>query len=181
MLTHGINHRNNKLIKFNIKMSIFILRRKNFTVYDDTDNIKRMKDSDILAERERERESFRPVASGAIKGALGGAALGGLAAGAVGAAGGWTAAKNAGATTLGSKLAGAARGAADFGRLKKYGMWGAGIGAAGMALHALSKRSDRQDEVDKYNNRLHYAQRQAMRRERADWKKNNTTRDGYSY
>ena len=35
---------------------MIILRSKSFTKYDDTDNLKRMKDSDILAEQEKELE-----------------------------------------------------------------------------------------------------------------------------
>ena len=34
-------------------MARYILKRKSFTKWDDTDNLKRMKDSDILAEEKK--------------------------------------------------------------------------------------------------------------------------------
>ena len=50
-----------------------IIKRKLFTKYDDTDNLKRMKDSDILAEKPKQAPGYGSVAGAA----LGGAALGG--------------------------------------------------------------------------------------------------------
>jgi hypothetical protein len=44
-----------------------------------------------------------------------------------------------------------------------------------------SKRSQEKAENSWYNDRLEYAQRQARRREKKDWKANMTERDGYSY
>ena len=49
-----------------------IIKRKLFTKYDDTDNLKRMKDSDILAEKPKQAPGYGSVAGAA----LGGAALG---------------------------------------------------------------------------------------------------------
>lgn len=58
-------------------MNKYILKRKTFTKYDETDAIKRMKDSDILAEEEKKAPSFRPVLRDTALGIAGGAALGG--------------------------------------------------------------------------------------------------------
>ena len=44
-----------------------------------------------------------------------------------------------------------------------------------------ARRSKEQADNEFYNRRLEYAQRQAKRREKADWKSNMTQRDGYSY
>lgn len=145
-------------------MGIFRLRRM-YSIYDETDNLKRMKDSDILAERKKSNESYTPVVGSALKGAVGGAALGA----GIGA-------------IAGSGVSGIAEKASSMGKgALKGGKWGAIAGGLALGAHALSKRSERQDEADKYNNRLNYAQAQARRREKADWKRNMTTRDGYSY
>lgn len=39
-----------------------IIKRKLFTKYDDTDNLKRMKDSDILAEKPKQAPGYGSVA-----------------------------------------------------------------------------------------------------------------------
>ena len=54
-------------------MARYILKRKSFTKWDDTDNLKRMKDSDILAEQKKKEPGY----GGVVSGSLGGAAVGG--------------------------------------------------------------------------------------------------------
>lgn len=136
-----------------------IIRRKLFTRYDDTDNLKRMKDSDILAEKPKEAPGYSSVATGA----LGGAALG---------------------ATVGSVAGAFSKNRAGNGlltRMRKGGRTGAilgGLVAGGVALHNRNKQAK---ENEWYNNRLSFAQRQARRREKKDWKTNMTQRDGYSY
>ncbi len=136
-----------------------IIIRKLFTQYDDTDNLKRMKDSDILAEKPKKAPGYSSVATGA----LGGAALGAT----VGSVAGAFSKNKAGNSLLT--------------RMGKGGKTGAilgGLVAGGMALHNRNKQAK---ENEWYNNRLSFAQRQARRREKKDWKTNMTQRDGYSY
>ena len=144
-------------------MARYILKRKSFTKWDDTDNLKRMKDSDILAEQKKEAPGYGNVASKSVGGAITGAA----ALGTAGAASGLLK-KGARLATVGSRL-----------------KTGATLGAIGGALYlggkALNKREAQSKETQFYNKRLKYAQKQAMRREKKDWKANMTQRDGYSY
>lgn len=143
-------------------MGIYTLKRKTFTKYDDTDNLKRMKDSDILAEKKRQPSTTGAhMAAAGLSGALAGGAIGsvvgiGKGTGGVLNASRWAKVPKAGRTGL---------------------IVGAGVGLASMA----SKRSKEKAENSWYNRRLEYAQRQAKRREKADWKANMTQRDGYSY
>lgn len=138
-------------------MGTYRLRRKTFTQYDDTDNLKRMKDSDILAEKlKKPTTDGTAVATGALAGA-----------GLVGAGGlvrGFVKGKGARFATAG-----------------RMGRRGALIGAAIGGGAMLYKRGKEKKENQFYNRRLEYAQRQAVRREKADWKANMTQRDGYSY
>ena len=139
----------------------FIVKRKLYTVYDDTDNLKRMKDSDILAEKYRQPT----VSPGAVAGsAVAGAALGGLGGSVVGA---FTKKKKPGTGVL-SKM----------GRGGKKGLLFGGLAAGGLAM---LNRTHQSKENQFYNDRLAYAKRQAQRREKADWKQNMTQRQGYSY
>lgn len=135
-------------------MAMYILRRKTFTKYDETDNLKRLKDSDILAEKKRRTTNYGSIAGSAIVGS----GLGAAAGGALGKFG-----KVAG---LGGRR-GAALGA----------LGGAAIGAGASYLAGRKKARENRE----YNNRLRYAQRQALRRERKDWVTNMTQRDGYTY
>lgn len=142
--------------------------RRNFSRYDDTDQIKQMKDSDILAEKKRKQNVGRNAANagaGMIASGVGGALVGGaLAAGHAGA----TAAK-------GSKLA-------AMGRAGKTGALIGGIGAAAISgLRSANKANKQANENAWYNERLSKAQRQAKRRERKDWKNNITNREEYTY
>jgi hypothetical protein len=144
-------------------MARYILKRKSFTKWDDTDNLKRMKDSDILAEQKKKQPGYGSVVSGS----LGGATVGGVAGAAAGLASG-----------LGKK---GARIATAGARASKLGKLGAVGGALLMGGKALKERNDQAQENNFYNKRLAYAQRQAVRREKKDWKSNMTQRDGYSY
>ena len=144
-------------------MARYILKRKSFTKWDDTDNLKRMKDSDILAEQKKKQPGYGGVAQGSI----GGAIVGGAAGAAAGLASG-LANKGARVSTAGA-------------RASKLGKLGAVGGALLMGGKALKDRNDQAQENNFYNKRLAYAQRQAIRREKKDWKSNMTQRDGYSY
>ena len=144
-------------------MARYILKRKSFTKWDETDNLKRMKDSDILAEQKKKQPGYESVVSGS----LGGATVGGVAGAAAGLASG-----------LGKK---GARVATAGARASKLGKLGAVGGALLMGGKALKDRNDQAQENNFYNKRLAYAQRQAIRREKKDWKSNMTQRDGYSY
>lgn len=136
-----------------------IIKRKLFTKYDDTDNLKRMKDSDILAEKPKQAPGYGSVA----RAALGGAALGGT----VGSVAGAFGKNKAGRSLLGR-----------MGKGGKTGLVVGGLLAGGMALRNRNKQAENNEW---YNKRLNYAQRQARRREKQDWKTNMTQRDGYSY
>ena len=135
-------------------------RAKIFTQWDDTDRLKGMKDSDILAEKKRQAPGLGYVA--------GATALGATAAGAAGGVVGAFTKNAVPGSTIGSKMM---RGA------KK----GAILGGIAMAGKALYDRNKAKKNNQFYNNRLEYAQRQALRREKKDWKANMTQRDGYSY
>lgn len=144
-------------------MARYILKRKSFTKWDDTDNLKRMKDSDILAEEKKKQPGYGSVMSGS----LGGAAVGSIGAATAGAISG-----------LGKK---GARIATAGSRASKLGKLGAVGGALLVGGKALKDRNDQAQDNNFYNKRLAYAQRQAVRREKKDWKSNMTQRDGYSY
>ena len=141
----------------------FILKRKLYTRYDATDNLKRMKDSDILAEKPKDVNNFTGVARSTITGATA-AGIGGLALGA-----------GKGLATKGSQLASAGKLAGKYG---KVGAIGGALLGAGLAI---SKNKKQAEDNQFYNERLAYAQKQALRREKKDWKTNMTQRDGYSY
>ena len=144
-------------------MAKYILKRKSFTKWDETDNLKRMKDSDILAEQKKKQPGY----GGVVQGSLGGAVVGGIGGAAAGAISG-----------LGKK---GARVATAGARASKLGKLGAVGGALLVGGKALKDRNDQAQDNNFYNKRLAYAQRQAVRREKKDWKSNMTQRDGYSY
>lgn len=156
-------------------MGTYRLKRKLFTQYDDTDNLKRMKDSDILAEQHKKpMTTGNQVATGAIGGALvGGAALG--AGKALLGKGGPRAITGNGLQRFAAKSANAG---SRFLKGGKKGLIAGAIVGTGVMLH---RRGKEKQQNEFYNRRLDYAQRQAMRREKADWKANMTQRDGYSY
>ena len=146
-------------------MARYILKRKSFTKWDDTDNLKRMKDSDILAEEKKKQPGYGSVMSGSV----GGAAVGGI-----------TGAIAGGLSGLGLGKKGAII-ATTGSSASKLGKLGAVGGALLMGGKALKDRNDQAQDNNFYNKRLAYAQRQAIRREKKDWKSNMTQRDGYSY
>ena len=146
---------------------MIIKRTKSFTKYDDTDNLKRMKDSDILAENEKDVPSY---SSSVLPKAAAGAAIGAVGLGAAGAL-----AKGLSKKSAGNRLASAARG----------GKAGLALGAIGGALAlgslASKKREKEREDAQFYNKRLQYAKKQALRCEKVDWKQNMTQREGYSF
>lgn len=134
-----------------------IIVRKIFSKYDDTDSLKRMKDSDILAAKPKETLGYSGVLGGAATGATLGAMGGSLGKGLLGKKG-----------TFG-------------GRFVKGGKLGAVIGGITGGILASNQRNKVNKENQFYNDRLAQAQRWAARREKIDWKQNITGRQGYSY
>jgi len=147
-------------------MSTFVLKRKSYTVYDRTDALKKMKDSDVLAEREQKKVGYGDALGSAAGGALIGAGIG---------AGGYALTKGitGGFGNLAKNV--------SAGGFKTIGGIGAGVGALAAGISALRRRSKKNEDVEFYNDRLQYAQRQARRREHHDWKSNMTQREGYSF
>jgi hypothetical protein len=137
----------------------YLFAQREYTKWDETDNLKRAKDSDILAEEKKKTPGLSAPIMAGVGGAITGAATGAVAGGILG----------------GIKKKGILNG------LKKGSKWGAVIGGTALAAGALKKRNKEKSEVQFYNDRLAYAKRQAERRERRDWKENMTQREGYSY
>ena len=135
-------------------------RLKLYTKYDDTDRLKRMKDSDILAENKRQAPGYGDLVASTAGGALAGATIGSIAGGTRGLF-----------KRGGSMMKSGARGG-------KLGML---IGGTAAGVMAYRKREKEAKENQFYNNRLEYAQKQAKRREKKDWKENMTQREGYTY
>ena len=135
-----------------------------YTKYDDTDQLKSSKDSDILAEKKRSnlgsyaKAHFITGGGGAL-GALGGAGLATLAD------------KKAKKASPNPKLIGAKRGA--------VGGAIAGLALTGLAAYAAGHKKRKENR--EYNKRLDYAQTQARRRESKDWSNNMTNRTDYTY
>lgn len=133
-----------------------IIKRKLYSKYDETDEIKKMKDSDILDAKEkkidkteRARRTLLNTGKKAMIGTMAGLGLGLL--------------------------------KKDKSNLGKYVKWGAGIGAAtGLTQSSIENKKEAEDN-EFYNDRLRYAQKHARRRERSDWRNNMTQREGYSY
>lgn len=151
---------------------MIVLRSKSFTKYDDTDNLKRMKDSDILAEKEKKVPSY---SSSVLPKAVAGAAIGAVGLGAANAI-------RRGFGKGYGKLRGGQTGWAAAGKGLKHGaIGGALIGAALLGASAAKKRNQERKDAEFYNDRLNYAQTQAKRREKIDWRQNMTQREGYSF
>ena len=128
-------------------------KQKKYTQWDQTDRIKQMKDSDILAEKKRSNTgSYISAAQNAALGAGVGATLGGI--------------------------YGGLRKNNTFAKGGKRGALLGGLAAGTVSL--LGSRQQRSDN-DFYNDRLEYAKVQAQRREKKDWKNNMTNREGYTY
>ena len=143
-------------------MGTFILKRKTYSVYDETDSLKRMRDSDILAQQKKQNPGFGQAAQTAATGAVVGAA-------------GLGVAKGISNAFNGGGFKGAWNG------IKSGGKMGAVLGGIGAGMYALHQRNKQVENNSFYNNRLEYAQKQAKRREKIDWRNNMTQRDGYSY
>lgn len=135
-------------------------RLKLYTKYDDTDRIREMKDSDILAERKKKGPGYGSLVASTAGGVLAGATIGGLAGGGKGLF-----------KKGGSMLKGAA----------KAGKVGAILGGVAAGALALRKHNKESKENQFYNDRLEYAQRQAKRREKKSWKQNMTQREDYTF
>ena len=139
----------------------YLYGQREFTKWDETDNLKRAKDSDILAEEKKRLPGYGGPIMAGVSGALTGAAVG---------------------ATTGGIMGLTKKGKGNFVKgLKKGGKWGAILGGTALAAGALKKRNKDREDIQFYNNRLAYAKRQAERRERRDWKENMTGREGYSY
>ena len=128
------------------------------TRYDRTDQLKGMKDSDILAEKKRSNmDTYGTAAKKAGLGAAIGGGLGAVAAGVL-----------------------KAKGYKNISMKRAMGL-GAGMGAAvGGSAGMIGTRQERADN-NHYNNRLQYMQGQARRREMKDWNNNAVNREGYTY
>ena len=166
---------------------------KSFTKWDETDQLKGMKDSDILAEQKRPTSSLSlgksiagagagMVAGRVIGKKLGSTGTGALAGAAIGGMAGMdkqTREKTAigagigAAAGLGLKVLTKGR----FGGLKTGAMLGGTLGVASGV--ASGHKQNKENEF--FNDRLEYAQRKAMKREKADWKNNMNNREGYTY
>lgn len=127
-------------------------REKQYTVYDQTDQLKQMKDSDIIAQKKKSNwglrgQNLHDTAMGVGIGAGIGSVIG----------------------TFGKK------------GIWKGGKYGAILG--GTIAGGISLAQTRQQKKDNnfYNDRLDFAKRHALRRERADWRNNNLNREGYTY
>ena len=134
---------------------MIVFKEKLYTRWDDTDSLKKMRDSDILAEKEKKGthgDTALKTAAGLASGGLLGSVLG--------------------------SILGVRRGFKGIARGFKVGGRRGAILAGTLAALSNSKK---QSEVDFYNERLRYAKRQALRREKADWKSNMTGREGYTY
>ena len=139
-------------------MTIYRLLRKTFSQWDEADNLKKMKDSQILAE-DKKRVGYRKVGKGAGYGAAIGGTLGTVAGGALSLA-----------TSKGRNWKGALA-----------GIPGAFVGAGIGGTIGAARRQKEADEAAFYNRRLKQAKKQALRREQMDWRSNISQRDGYSY
>ena len=127
-------------------------RQKEYTRWDETDRLKQMRDSDILAEEKKKNPSR-------LSGALKGGGIGAIAGGVLGALSNRKSGNMLGGMIKGAKVGGT-------------------LGAVGGAMFIGNKE---RSENNFYNDRLEYAQRNALRREKKDWKQNMTQREGYTY
>lgn len=122
------------------------------TKYDETDKFKRMKDSDILAEKKRSNAgSYLNAAKTAGIGSAVGAGLGAM---------------------FHKKLGMGAKGGA---------LLGAGIGGAVSGMGSLISGHKKREDNRFVNRRLSEMKRNAKRRESKDWKDQSVNREGYTY
>ena len=151
--------------------------QREFTRWDDTDNLKRAKDSDILAEEKKRGPGIGGPLTSAAQGAVIGAGAGAVTGGILKGIGN----RKAITSTVKSGVANPALTRSLLRGIKHTGIVGAVIGTTIGLGKGLKKYREKKQDVNFYNERLGYAQRQALRRERADWKQNMTQREGYSY
>lgn len=135
-----------------------IIKRKLYSKYDETDEIKRMKDSDILDAQEKKLDRSERTTR-TLKNTGKKALIGGIAGGVLGLLG-----KNRSTD-----------------KALRYAKWGAGIGAATGLIQSARTNNQETEDNEFYNDRLRYAKKHARRRERTDWRNNMTQREGYSY
>ena len=126
--------------------------------YGETDSLRQMKDSDILSQQKKTNSGLNgEVAKNALIAGAAGVGLG----------------------KLGSVVGGrVGKTASAIGKFSGKRGLVAGAVAAGLTL-ASQKKQRKQNEF--YNDRLDYAKRQAVKRERADFRNNMTFREGYTY
>lgn len=142
-----------------LKINMKVIRYKTFSKYDSTDRIKKMKDSDILAEDYKKtpgvsvKEVSRDLISGAVIGALAGKIN----------------------ELSGNKIKGLGT---DWRESARKGILAAG--AYDLAKDIYRKHRDG-EKVEFYNKRLREAKKNAKRREESDWKNNTLNREGYTY
>lgn len=136
-----------------------VIRFKTFSKYDETDRLKKMKDSDILEENFKETPgvSLKEAARNVLTGALVGGTVGKI------------------NELTGNKLN---LSDTDWKNTLKKGAVAGGIYAIGKDLY---RKSAEGDEVDFYNKRLRQAKKNAKRREKSDWINNTLNREGYTY
>lgn len=151
--------------------------QREFTRWDDTDNLKRAKDSDILAEEKKRGPGIGGPLTSAAQGAVIGVGAGAVTGGILKGIGN----RKAITSTVKSGVANPALTRSLLRGIKHTGIAGAVIGTTIGLGKGLKKYREKKQDVNFYNKRLGYAQRQALRRERADWKQNMTQREGYSY
>jgi len=151
--------------------------QREFTRWDDTDNLKRAKDSDILAEEKKRGPGISGPLTSAAQGAVIGAGAGAVTGGILKGVGN----RKAITSTVKSGVANPALTRSLLRGIKHTGIAGVVIGTTIGLGKGLKKYREKKQDVNFYNKRLGYAQRQALRRERADWRQNMTQREGYSY
>ena len=136
-----------------------ILRFKTFSKYDETDRIKKMKDSDILAEEYQKTPgvSLKEVTKDLTTGAVVGGIVGKI------------------NELSGNRLR---LGSTDW---KDSARNGAIIAGLYDILKDTYRKHKYGDDVDFYNKRLRQAKRNAKRREKSDWLNNTLNREGYTY
>jgi hypothetical protein len=147
--------------KYILKRKLYTVPRNgSYTLYDYTDEFKKMNDSDILAQRKMQPPKQKSVGWEAFKSGLLGAGI------------------TAGVSAAGQQLL--------HGNIKGWRTSIPAIGVGAVAalssgIKALRENRKNREFANEYNYRLKYAQAQARKREKADWKANMTLRDGYSY
>lgn len=169
------------------------ITERSFTKWDQTDQIKGMNDSDILAEQKRPESSLSLGKStlgagiGAIGGGLAGKALGhggtgALAGAAIGGMAGMdkqTREKTAIGAGLGA-AAGMGLSLLTKRNLTQGAKLGAALGGTAGVISGVASGRKQNKENQFFNDRLEYAQNKALKREKADWKNSINNREGYS-